>query len=560
MLMRPIEKIWITAILCAVFMVNNVIAATLAFPTAEGGGKHAVGGRGGVVYEVTNLNDDGPGSLREAVEAYGPRTVVFRVSGTIQLESPLKIKNSYITIAGQTAPGDGICTRGQEVKIDANDIIIRYMRFRLGDETGVETDAIWGRYRHHVIIDHCSASWSVDESMSIYGMDSSTVQWCIISESMYLSNHSKGAHGYGGIWGGTNTTFHHNLLAHHSSRNPRFAGNETPACNNLDFRNNVIYNWGFNSAYGGEEGKINIVNNYYKAGPATKSSVRNRIVETSDTDGRWYIDGNFVDGFPEITEDNWNGGVHGTYSYAKYVKSDTVFPFIPIDDQSAEDAFELVLSNAGAVLPTRDIVDARIVEEVRGGYATFDGSGYEEKQNLDTSVVRGIIDSQEDVGGWPELISLDAPKDSDHDGMPDFWELANGLDPEDEEDRNILNDEGYTMLEVYLNSITGPVVAIDNEPMPVPQEFAVLQNYPNPFNPSTKLRFSTAQRGKIIIKIYDLQGRLVRNLYTAHNQPGYYSLTWDGCNDFGNRVTSGVYFARFQFGGQFRTIKMQLIR
>lgn len=558
--MKSLFKFWFTVILYLIFMINELMATTPAFPTAEGGGKNTIGGRGGVVYEVTNLNDDGPGSLREAVEAYGPRTVVFRVSGTIKLESALKIKNSFITIAGQTAPGDGICTSGYEVKIDANDIIIRYMRFRLGDETGVDTDAIWGRYRNHVIIDHCSASWSVDESMSIYGMDSTTVQWCIISESLYMSNHPKGAHGYGGIWGGRNTTFHHNLFAHHSSRNPRFAGNETPACDNLDYRNNVIYNWGFNSAYGGEAGKINMVGNYYKAGPATKSSVRNRIVDITGTEGRWYVDGNYVDGYPAITADNWAGGVQGAYSYATYVKSDSIFPFVEINEQSAEAAYELVLANAGAILPVRDPIDTRIIAEVDGGYATFDGTGYEEKQNLDTNVVRGIIDSQTEVGGWPELVSLDPPEDSDHDGMPDSWEIAQGLNPNDEEDRNNLNDEGYTMLEVYLNGITGPVTSIDNYNTQVPTEFAVLQNYPNPFNPSTNLRFSTNMTGKIGIKIYDMQGRLVRNLYSAHHQPGYYSLTWDGLNDNGSQVASGVYFAKFDLMNTFKTIKMQLIR
>ncbi|MBN2279476.1 MAG: T9SS type A sorting domain-containing protein [Candidatus Marinimicrobia bacterium] len=558
--MRFLLKIGLLAILCFLLLPATVLAATPAFPTAEGGGKNTLGGRGGVVYEVTNLNDSGEGSLRKAVEAYGPRTIVFRVSGTIKLKSPLKIQNSFLTIAGQTAPGDGICISDYEVKIDANDIILRYLRFRLGDETGVDTDAIWGRYRRRIMIDHCSAGWSVDESMSIYGMDSSTVQWCIISESLYDSNHPKGTHGYGGIWGGKNTTFHHNLLAHHSSRNPRFAGGETPACENLDFRNNVIYNWGFNSAYGGEAGKINIVNNYYKAGPATKSSVRNRIVETSDTKGRWYVAGNTVEGYPAITTDNWAGGVQGTYGYAAYVKSDTLFPFTPIIEQSAEEAYEAVLLNAGATLPVRDPIDIRIVAEVRGGYATYDGNGYEQKQNLDTSVVRGIIDSQTDVGGWPQLVSLDPPVDDDHDGMPNTWETSQGLDPNDDSDRNLLNHDGYTMLEVYLNSITGPAVEIFAEEINVPQDFALLPNYPNPFNPTTQLRFSTHQYGKITVKIYDIQGRQIRNLYRAHHQPGYYSLTWNGLNDAGLPVGSGLYFASFNFQNQYKTIKMQLIK
>ena len=248
----------------------------LAFPTAEGYGKFTKGGRGGVVIEVTNLNDKGPGSLRAAVEAKEPRTVVFRVSGTIELASPITIKNPFITIAGQTAPGDGICLKNYPLNIGADNVIIRYLRVRLGNGSGQDYDAVSGRFVKHIIVDHVSATWSVDETMSIYHCDSVTVQWCIIAESMFNSTHIKGAHGFGGIWGSNYGTYHHNLIAHNSSRNPRMASGS----GYMDYRNNVLYNWGYNSLYGGENqqagdprfsfSKFNIVNNYYKPGPATQ--------------------------------------------------------------------------------------------------------------------------------------------------------------------------------------------------------------------------------------------------------------------------------------------------
>lgn len=543
-------------------MVVIVDGKPLAFPTAEGAGRYTIGGRGGVVYEVTNLNDSGPGSLREAVEAYGPRTVVFRVSGTIQLESELKIGNAYITIAGQTAPGDGICLRDYPVRIDAHNVIIRYMRFRLGDETpdGGDHDALWSRYRWNIILDHCSASWSVDETMSIYGTDSLTIQWCLISESLYMSHHEKGAHGYGGIWGGRDVSFHHNLFAHHSSRTPRFAGGETPVCVNVDFRNNVIYNWGFNNIYGGEGGTINIVANYYKPGPATKSNVHDRIFDPTGSEGRYYIVDNYMDGYPDITADNWSG-VDGSYAYAPEIKSDSAFPAVALEWQPAEEAYELVLDNAGATFPVRDTVDKRVVRDVRNGTATCDGYYYEIKQGFsDTSVVRGIIDSQNDVGGWPALQSLEAPLDSDHDGMPDLWEVSQLLDPDDPEDRNRTDEKGYTALENYLNSIVDEYVSSVTAEAALPAGFQVGQNYPNPFNPTTTLQFFVPKSGNMSIMVYDLAGQRVKNLYTGFCPGGYHSVRWQGDNDRGCAVSSGVYFAVFRFNGVQEVIKMQLMR
>ena len=440
---------------------------TLAFPGAEGYGKYTRGGRGGAVYEVTNLHDAGPGSLRAAVEASGPRTVVFRISGTIDLESPLTIRNPYLTIAGQTAPGDGIAIKDHPLVIGADEVIIRYVRVRLGDQTDNDADAISSRYTKNIILDHVSASWSIDETMSIYHADSVTVQWSLVSESLYDTHHEKGAHGFGGIWGANHSTYHHNLLAHHTSRNPRFAS----GCGYTDYRNNVVFNWGYNSTYGGEKQQvgdprfdfctINMVANYYKPGPATQvGEVMHRIASPSSREGvadygKWYIADNVVHGNDAVTADNWNGGVQPEdSSHIPALKLDAPFASMPIDQQGAEAAYESVLDNVGATLPRRDTLDARIVDETRNGYATYEGDTYENDHAVaDPARKSGIIDSQADVGGWPELRSTTAPTDTDHDGMPDDWEAKRGLNPNDGADGSRVAADGYTMLEKYLNGI-----------------------------------------------------------------------------------------------------------
>jgi pectate lyase len=450
--------------LISILTIINLWSQQLAFPTAEGYGKYTRGGRGGVVYEVTNLNDSGEGSLRAVIEASEPRTVVFRVSGTIILESALTIRHPFITIAGQTAPGDGICIRRHPLNIGADNVIIRFLRVRLGDESGKDYDAMSSRYCKHIILDHISASWSVDECMSIYHCDSITVQWCIISESMSHSNHVKGSHGFGGIWGSNYGTYHHNLLAHHSSRNPRMAS----GCGNTDYRNNVIYNWGYQSLYGGEKqqqgndkfnfSNFNIVANYYKPGPATKPGevmyrIANPSFRSEDDHGKWYIAENTVEGNKEVSSDNWNGGVQTELSFEK-IKLKAPWQSMPINQQTAEEAYPIVLENAGAKLPKRDVIDKRIIKEVRGGYATYEGKTYEkEYQVADTNKICGIIDTQEDVEGWPILKSVEAPIDTDHDGIPDNWEDKNNLDKSNPDDRNNITSDGYTMLEKYLNNI-----------------------------------------------------------------------------------------------------------
>lgn len=443
----------------------------LAFPTAEGYGKYTIGGRGGKVIHVTNLNDDGAGSLRAAINEAGPRTIVFDVSGTIMLKSNIGIKNPYITIAGQTAPGDGICLRGGNLNIGADNVIIRHIRIRVGDELEGDYDALECRGRKNVIIDHVSASWSVDETMSLYGCDNITVQWCMITESMFYSHHVKGSHGFGGIWGSNYSTYHHNLIAHHSSRNPRIASN----CGYMDYRNNVIYNWGYNSCYGGEKhdpynptdadvSYINMVNNYYKPGPATQpGNVAYRIANPSYRDvftdyGKWYVAGNYMVGNAAVTANNWNGGIQCDGAQSFY-KADTPWDAMPINQQTAEEAYQLVLANAGATFPKRDVIDQRICNETRDGYATYEGKEYKlAKKVTDTSKKCGIIDSQNDTEGWPVLESAAPAVDTDCDGMPDEWELKNKLDPNDPNDHKRMHTSGYTALEVYLNELCGEIV------------------------------------------------------------------------------------------------------
>ncbi|MDR1527738.1 MAG: pectate lyase [Dysgonamonadaceae bacterium] len=452
--------------LCAILHAQeNGINPVLAFPSAEGFGQYTAGGRGGKVLFVDNLNDDGAGSLRVAIRAKGARTVIFRVSGTIFLDRPLLINNDSITIAGQTAPGDGICIANQPVNIQANNVIIRYVRFRMGDRGKAQNDALSGARRKYIIIDHCSMSWSTDECASFYDNEYFTLQWCILSESLRNSVHEKGAHGYGGIWGGKRATFHHNLLAHHSSRNPRFCGaryhESTKETEIADFRNNVIYNWGFNSSYAGENGQYNLVNNYYKPGPATNRNVRERMLEAWQSKdgngfhdfGRFYVTGNIMDGNPAVTANNWEGVDYKCYieregidrpepktdSLYQRCRSDKPFEYTIFTRHTAQEAFEAVLQEAGASL-MRDAIDRRITEEVRSGSFTCGD--------------KGMIDSQSQAGGWPELVSLPAPADSDNDGMPDAWEDANGLDKHNAGDGSSYRlSPVYTHLELYLNSL-----------------------------------------------------------------------------------------------------------
>lgn len=474
-------RIGLMGILLLLMCQREGISQQLAFPGAEGFGRFATGGRGGEVYYVTNLNDDGPGSLRDAVSEPN-RTILFKVSGTIFLNKRLLIAQDNITIAGQTAPGDGICIAGHGTSVRAKNIIIRYLRFRLGDINTTQDDALNAsgvNRTANIIIDHCSLSWSVDETGSFYAISDFTVQWCLLSESLYSAGHAKNkTHGFGGIWGGANASFHHNLFAHHSNRNPRFSGSFTagwPDRELVDFRNNVIYNWGnIGSVYGGESGRQNVINNYYKPGPATPgthestaTNFRNRIlgytsysIFQGDTiwGGKFYVNGNYVAGHPDVSEDNWPLGVQADrYPKAKLLianaKADRPFPHAPVTTHTAEEAYSIVLDDVGATLPKRDALDKRIIHEVTTGTAIYEGRTYAKLATAGIGHPSGIIDSQYDVGGWPHLASDTAPLDSDGDGIPDWWEVENQLDFSNPEDARSYADNGYTILENYLNSI-----------------------------------------------------------------------------------------------------------
>lgn len=476
------KRIMTTMVAAAMFSAVAT-AQTPAFPGAEGFARYTTtGGRGGKVLHVTNLNDSGTGSLREALQnTSGKRIIVFDVSGTIALKSNLIIKNGDVTIEGQTAPGDGITIRDYSLENKANNVIVRFIRVRRGNAVDVNdgADAFWGKNRSNIIIDHCSLSWSIDETASFYDNKNFTMQWCTIAESLNNAGHDKGAHGYGGIWGGKSASFHHNLLAHHTNRCPRLNGARYgwggSAADNyassilaeqVDLRNNVMYNWGQgNGAYAGMGGYHNIVNNYYKYGPATKNKYRvfqcghtsnaSGEVIPVNTYGHFYINGNYVRDKGENYD--WNGVIvdDGNATVWDTIRLSEPIPSGTVTTHSAQKAFDKVLAYAGASYK-RDAVDVRYADEAKNGTATYKGS---------VTKLAGIIDTQDDVQGWPTLKSKVKLTDSDNDGMPDIWETANGLNPNDAADASTytIDKKGYyTNIEVYCNALVEDLMKAGN--------------------------------------------------------------------------------------------------
>lgn len=457
---RKLISVLTAGIMTAVFLCGSVYAEEskiVAFPGAQGGGMYTTGGRGCEVYIVDTLEDYDPdteepikGSFRDAVSGDN-RMIVFNVGGVIELKNKLNITDrKNLTIAGQTAPGNGITIYGYETNLSRSEnIIIRYIRFRAGAKNvhqGDSMDAIWGRSMKNIMIDHISTSWSTDETMSLYRAENMTVQWSMIAESLTMSGHTKGRHGYGAIWGGVNTTYHHNLIANHTSRNPRFGGGTVEADDNehiaqFDVRNNVIYNWGYNTAYGGGRGKVNFVYNYEKPGNGTRESVISRVIDCGEKDkpGWFYVYGNVIEGNEEVTNDNSKG-----IYISEAAKKSTVISDVPFEVEGTEsittdtpqEAYNKVLAQCGATYPKRDALDSRIVNEVRENKGRF-------------------ANRDEEVGGLPynDEVHRDEGFDRDCDGIPDEWEEANGLDPNDPKDSSGYTGDGYTYIEKYINSL-----------------------------------------------------------------------------------------------------------
>ena len=567
------------SIIAASLISISTMAQAPAFPGAEGHGRFVTGGRGGKIYHVTNLNDSGTGSFREAVKS-GKRIIVFDVAGVIALKSDLKIADN-ITILGQTAPSPGITLRYYTVQPGSNNII-RFIRIRRGQEKNINdgADASWQRNKTGIIFDHCSFSWSIDEVASFYDNNNFTMQWCTVAESLTNPGHSKGAHGYGGIWGGKLASFHHNFVAHLMNRGPRFNGarygwtgytdnkeystykwQNTVQAENVDFRNCVMYN-AQGTCYGGPGGgQINIVNNYYKAGPShslkgttlnglkvdvstgkergsqdritlvtlsTQSNSDKNHPELYDMTSRYYINGNTTEttkgqktknkdwtgisydkGIPSLNGEYYSPDAKNFYGDAVAhttisgkscvkIKMDQPAPTGQVTTHTAAEAYEKVLAYVGASL-YRDEIDARYMEEAKTGTATYKGS---------ITKSPGIIDKVSDVKGYTETNfgtgSRPAGFDTDKDGIPDEWEKANGLNPNDESDALTysLDKKGYyTNIEVYANSLVENIMKSEN----TDAIDAVDEYYPT--STSTGISQTVVDKGEVAsITYYALNG------------------------------------------------------
>ena len=513
---------------------SGLYAEIPAFPGAEGFGALTRGGRGGQVTFVTNLNASGPGSLKAALEASGARIVVFKVSGMIDWTSiggTVAVRNPYLTVAGQTAPGEGIMIKNGMISVKTHDVVVRGLRFRVGDSqagfaagnrNGIE---VIGSGAYNVIFDHCSVAWGVDENAGVTGSAHDvTIQYCYVTEGLRCSIHPEGCHSKGLMANhsaGGNISFHHNVLAHNVDRNPNLV---TPG--NLESVNNVVYNYNFGGRFD-NGAQVHFLGNRYIPGPDSPGRM-GLDAGTNAATSKVYVVGNIGPGRPS------NSGSEWTITNASTSYRSTVELFeanIVPDDVDA--IWPSILDQAGA-LP-HDDVDNRAKDEI------LSGTG-------------GWIDSQQEVGGWPTIPTASAPRDSDNDGMPDEWEVANGLDPSNSGDANLDADQdGYTNIEEHINGIFEPAdgtTGDDGKGPNLPDGFALHQNFPNPFNPTTTIGYMLNENAFVTLEVFNLLGHPIRSLVNAPRNAGYNAAAWDGRNANGGPVTSGVYIYRLTIAEQ----------
>lgn len=549
-----------------------------AFPGAEGGGMYSFGGRDGIVYTVTSLENIGPGTFREACGMSGPRIVVFNVAGIINLSYPVSIDYPYITIAGQTAPGNGICIAGASVHIKAHDVVIRFMRFRRGQiDYSSRDDCLGGHPVGNIMIDHVSTSWGLDENMSIYRHTydgkklptvNVTIQNSISSEALDNYNHA-----FGSTLGGENNMFTKNLWACNTGRVPSIGW-----YNIFNSVNNVLFNWYHRTADGGDERSFfNFINNYYKPGPVTPKNqpIAHRILKVErrgspPTPGKAHVSGNIVEGYPQVTEDNWNGGVQvddlpDAGIYKDSIKVDTAFtmPFVTIF--TAQEAYDYVIENVGAILPCRDSVDQRVIEMVKTGVVDYlqdvrtdyNTSG---RRLPATSYRQGIIIHPDQVGGYPEYRGKPY-LDTDGDGIPNDWEKSHSLDTSNVADAVLDTDgDGYMNIEEYINDLEYFKERYDNwdgegmetevrlpeiEMASISKTPVLYPAYPNPFNPSTTIYYDLSTTSTVSLIVQDITGKeVIRLVKNEKKPPGTYSVQWNIDNGHKRNMSSGVYIYR----------------
>ena len=543
-------------------LVNAQTSSLPAFPGAEGFGATTVGGRGGEIIKVTNLHDSGPGSLRAALEAEGPRIVVFTTGGIIDLETKLYIRSPHVTIAGQTAPGDGICIRGNGLSVQTHDVVLRYLRIRPGDinfgpkNQWGSLDALSlgsenGESVYNVMIDHCSFSWAVDENVGIWGnCHDVTLQYCIISEALRHSKHPKGSHSMGVLIGGkaTRIAIHHNIFAHNNDRNPYINGHSL-----IDFRNNVIYNPGGTATdITVKKGQaINYINNYIIPGPDTKIEVEVSVRNLQEATPHLYFDGN-VSATANFRIAYYQDNTTTSLPYRTLpdiFKHSEASAAPVITTYTAEHALEYALLEAGAILPNQDAVDKKIIQDI-------------------LSRKGGIVNTKRTLLSWPPYNPGVAPTDTDEDGMPDYWEESYGLNTSFDNSNNDTGEDGYTDIEEYINR-TSSLFSNDDLSNARVQgsnsfqsnfknhhlKFEMIQNFPNPVTDLTNVGFSLDRSSQVLIKVFNVHGQEVSELVNSFLYEGKYQIVWDASS-----LREGIYHLLISSENSIRSIKAVVSR